>query len=208
MTDASTDISVVRVVDSIAHPSRLSYFYGFDGFKDKTDPNKVGYPAHFIIGPDHPVVFQIVAAMKAACNLMWKNDGPAMYDSLKLKHLLCLKEGSVMKPGEEAYAGKLFIAGNAKKRFTIVGPDRTPVNKSDPFAPYSGGYGNGILQIWAQNNSFGKRINAQIMGVQFSRHGESLGGGRVASPDDFGVVSAAGADGAAPAAAGAAAGLF
>lgn len=207
MTDAPVDLTV-KIIDSPQHPSRLSYFYGFDGFKDKTDPKKIGYPSHFIVAPDHPIVAEIVAKMKIACNNQWGTQGPAMYDSLKAKHMLCLKEGSIMKPGEEAYAGKLFIAGNAKKRFTIVGPDRTPVNSGDAFAPYSGAFGNGIIQIWAQDNSWGKRVNAQIMGVQFSRHGEPLGGGRVANPDDFGIVSAAGADGAAPAAAGNAAGLF
>lgn len=208
MTGTQADPLVIRIVDSPEHPVRLSYFYGFEGFKDKQDPKKIGYPAHFIFGPKHPVVAQVVAAMQLAANNQWGAKGPEMYEALKAKHLLCLKEGSVMKPGEEAYAGKLFIAGNAKKRFTIVGPDRTPVNSSDAFAPYSGAYGNGIIQVWSQDNSWGKRINAQIMGVQFSRHGESLGGGRIANPDDFGIVSAAGADGAAPAAAGNAAGLF
>lgn len=208
MAETSNDVQVVRIVDSVGTPVRTSYFYGFEGFKDKKDPTKIGYPAHFIVAPDHPVVAAVVAAMKTAANGLWGTNGPAMYESLKAKHMLCLKEGSVMKPGEEAYAGKLFIAGNAKKRFTIVGPDKTPVQQGDQFAPYSGCYVNGIIQVWAQDNSWGKRINAQVMGVQFTRHGESLGGGRIASPDDFGVVSAAGADAAAPSAAGAAAGLF
>lgn len=208
MTDTPNDAQVVRLVHSKQHPVRLSYFYGFDGFKDKTDPKKIGYPSHFIIGPDHPVVPVVVAAMKAAAAALWGTNAQTMYDALKGQHKLCLKEGSIIRPGEEVYAGKLFISGNAKKRFTIVGPDRTPVQSSDPFAPYSGSYGNGIIQVWAQDNSWGKRINAQIMGVQFAEHGESLGGGRVAAPEEFSNISAAGADGAAPTAAGAAAGLF
>lgn len=206
MTDTPIDL-VVRIVHSKQHPVRLSYFYGFDGFKDKTDPKKIAYPCHFILNPDHPIIPEIVAKMKAACNQQWGTNGADMYDALKAKHMLCLKEGSVMKPGEEAYKGKLFIAGNAKKRFTIVGPDRAPVASTDPFAPYSGCYGNGIVQVWSQDNSWGKRVNSQVMGVQFAEHGESLGGGRVASPDDFGVVNTAGADGAVPSGGGAA-GLF
>lgn len=197
MTETA-NTQVVRITDSVEHPVRLSYFYGYEGYKDKDDPKKISYPSHFLFRANHPVVALIKAAQRAAAVAMWKDKADDMLKALAAQDRLCLHDGNVSKPDNDDYTDMLFVSGNAKKRFTIVGPDRTPLNSSDPLAPYSGCHGNGIIQVWAQANSWGKRVNAQIMGVQFTRHGESFGGGRVASPDEFGVVSAAGADGAAP----------
>lgn len=208
MTEATNEAQIVRLMDSVEFPLRFSYFYGFDGYKDKDDPKKISYPSHFIMPPNHPAVELVKAAQRAAALGQWKDGANDMLEALAGQDRLCLHKGNVSKPGVDGYKDMLFVSGNAKKRFTIVGPDRTPLNSGDALAPYSGCYGNAIIQVWAQANSWGKRINAQIMGVQFTRHGESFGGGRVAAPDEFGIVSAAGADGAAPAAAGNAAGLF
>jgi hypothetical protein len=54
--------------------------------------------------------------------------------------------------------------------------------------PYSGCYVNAVIELWAQDNKFGKRINASLMGVQFLRDGQRLSGGGVASADDFQAI--------------------
>ena len=187
---------------------RLSYFYGFEPYKDPEDPSKFSYCSHFIMPPDHPDIEKVRAAQRAAALGMWKDQSQSMLEALAGQDRLCLHKGDVSKPGQDGYKGMFYVSGSSgKKRFTIVDGDRSPLTAADG-RPYSGCYANAIIQVWAQNNKWGKRINAQIAGVQFLRHGESFGGGRIAAPDEFGVVSAAGADGAAPAAAGAAAGLF
>lgn len=54
---------------------------------------------------------------------------------------------------------------------------------------YSGAYVNVIFEIYAQDNKFGKRVNAQLKGIMFSKKGEALGGGGTAAAqndfDDF-----------------------
>ena len=40
------------------------------------------------------------------------------------------------------------------------------------------------MTLWAQNNGYGKRINAQLDGVQFVRDGEAFGEGGI-SADAF-----------------------
>jgi hypothetical protein len=76
------------------------------------------------------------------------------------------------------------------------------VPEDHEFAPYSGCHANAIINIWAQNNKWGKRVNAGLTGVQFLRHDVRLSGaGKVASLEEFGVV-ATDADGAAPASGG------
>ena len=59
--------------------------------------------------------------------------------------------------------------------------------------PYAGCYVNAVLEFWAQDNKFGKRVNATLMGVQFFRDGDAFSGGGAASDDDFDDVTS-GAD--------------
>ena len=44
---------------------------------------------------------------------------------------------------------------------------------------------NATVNVWAQDNKYGKRVNAQLLGVQFYADGDSFGGGAVGSVDDF-----------------------
>ncbi len=71
-----------------------------------------------------------------------------------------------------------------KARPLVLDRDKTPLTAADG-KPYSGSYMNVSLEIWAQDNNFGKRINATLKGVQFVGDGDSFGGGAPASPDDF-----------------------
>ena len=48
---------------------------------------------------------------------------------------------------------------------------------------------NVSLELWAQDNNYGKRVNATLMGVQFFRDGDAFAGGGVASEEDFDDVS-------------------
>jgi hypothetical protein len=75
-------------------------------------------------------------------------------------------------------------------RPTVINRDRTPLTAADGVI-YSGCHGNVQVEVWAQDNSYGKRINAQLLGVQFTRDGDSFGGGtQPAKPDDFADLSA------------------
>ena len=48
--------------------------------------------------------------------------------------------------------------------------------------PQPGDYVNAVIEVWAQNNDFGKRINANLVGIQYVKQGESFG---KASDDDL-----------------------
>jgi hypothetical protein len=89
---------------------------------------------------------------------------------------LCLKDGDEM--GRDEYQGMYTLKASTKKRPLVIGRDQSPITESDN-AVYAGCYVNAIVTIWAQNNQFGKRINAQLDGVQFNRNGEPFGDGAV-----------------------------
>ena len=67
--------------------------------------------------------------------------------------------------------------------------DKTPLTEDDNVI-YGGCYVNAIIELWAQDNNYGKRINANLLGVQFHKDGEPFGGGGVSvKADDFDDVS-------------------
>ncbi|MDC5277565.1 DUF2815 family protein, partial [Acinetobacter baumannii] len=67
---------------------------------------------------------------------------------------------------------------------------KTPLVQADG-RPYAGCYVNAAIELWCQDNNYGKRINASLRGVQFLKDGEAFAGGGVASEDDFEDLSAA-----------------
>lgn len=82
---------------------------------------------------------------------------------------------------EDNYAIK---AGN-NKRPTVLNRDRTPLVEEDEVV-YAGCYVNAIIDPWAQNNQYGKRINANLLGVQFVKDGDPFTeGGKTSDVDDF-----------------------
>jgi hypothetical protein len=52
---------------------------------------------------------------------------------------------------------------------------------------YAGCYVNAIITLWVQNNSYGKRVNAQLDGVQFAKDGEPFGAGGI-DADEFDLL--------------------
>ena len=70
----------------------------------------------------------------------------------------------------------------------MINRDKTPIAESDNVV-YAGCFVNGIISLWAQDNQFGKRINAQLDGVQFVRDGDAFSDNTVSVEafDAFGV---------------------
>lgn len=96
---------------------------------------------------------------------------------------------SCMKPGEEkddleGFEGCHFISASNARRPLALDKDKSALSESDGKL-YAGCYVNVIVQLWAQDNQHGKRINASLEGVQFEGDGEALGGGSIADEDDF-----------------------
>lgn len=100
---------------------------------------------------------------------------------------ICLKDGDTFD--YEGYAGHYSIKASSQKRTIVLNRDKSPLTEDDNVI-YPGCYVNAIIDLWAQNNSWGKRINASLLGVQFAKDGEPFGYGRCASADDFDVVDA------------------
>lgn len=149
--------------------------------------NGEGEPAYggtFILPPDHPAVAELEAAFEAVAKEKWGAKAPAILKELKSKDRLALHDGDT-KSSFDGFEGNVFITTRSKVRPTVVNKDRSPLTAADGVI-YSGCFLNVIIELWAQDNQYGKRINAQLKGAQFVKDGVAFGGGGTpASADEF-----------------------
>ena len=162
------------------------------------------YSASFIFPRDHAAVAALTEAVIEAAKEKWGEKHMEVLKTLKAADRLPVHDGDA-KGETPGYAGNLFVNASNKVRPLVIDGQRAPLTASDG-KPYSGAYVNAVVDVWAMDNQFGKRVNASLLGVQFVRDGDRLSGGSVASADDFEAIPQK--DAAAAKAGGGAASLF
>ena len=78
----------------------------------------------------------------------------------------------------------MFISARCDRRPQVVGRDMSSLVEGDGIL-YAGCYVNATVRLWAQDNKFGKRINAQLRAVQFVKEGSRFGEGTVDVSKEF-----------------------
>ncbi len=160
---------------------------------------KPAYSASFLMTPEHPALEKLKTAIKKVAVEKWGDEAAAILQQLVASDRVCLRNGN-SKSNYDGFAGNMYVSARGYTRPLIINQDKSPLTESDG-KPYSGCFVNGQISIWAQANQYGKRVNAQLGGVQFLADGESFGGGHVADVDEFdnvGEGASTGADAAAP----------
>lgn len=179
-------------------------------FPALAEPQAIGdgepaYGGRFVIDPKRTdIVGDLDAAMAAEAKAKWKEDGDAVLAML-------VEEGKVAfekKPYRSKKTGKVYAGFEGMYNLGA----RTPANKPRPTAfdeygneltskneieqkIYSGCEVTAKIEIWAQDNSYGRRINCSLLGVMYAGEGERFGGGSApASADDFGSFAKGKAD--------------
>lgn len=150
-----------------------------------------GEPAYggtWLLEPDHPAIAELEDAFEKVAKEKWGAKAPAVLKELRAKDRLALHDGDT-KSDYDGFPGNMFVTTRSKVRPTVIDRDRSPLTAADG-RPYSGCYCNVIIELWAQDNQYGKRINAQLKGVQFLRDGDAFGGGTPpADADEFADLS-------------------
>lgn len=85
-----------------------------------------------------------------------------------------------LKPNWDGFEGNLYVNCNNEKRPTILDRDQTPLARSDG-KPYGGCIVNLMVDVWAQDNQFGKKVNATLTGIQFVKDGDAFAAGAPAA---------------------------
>lgn len=155
------------------------------------EPSSIGdgepsFGCSFLMPKDHPSVKEIGAAIQQVAKEKWQDKAPAMLSQLKATDKICLHDGDT-KATYDGFAGNLFVSSSNRARPTVVDRNKTPLTQADG-KPYSGCYVNAVVDVWPQDNKWGKRVNATLLGVQFVRDGEAFSGGATLADDDFDVV--------------------
>ncbi len=145
------------------------------------------FSAVFLMDPKHPQLEEVRKTLKQVAKEKWGEKWETIYGQLEKKLKLCLHDGDE-KAEYQGFPGNFFLNAANKARPTVIDRDRTALIQADG-RPYAGCYVNAVVDIWAQDNNFGKRINASLSGVQFLRDGDAFVGGGVAAPHEFDDIS-------------------
>ncbi|EBP0013163.1 DUF2815 family protein [Salmonella enterica] len=148
---------------------------------------KPTFSARFILSPDHPGVKAVNEAIEAVAKAKWGDKAELTLKTLRAQLKVCLHNGDE-KPEYDGFPGNMFVSASNQARPTVIDRDRTDLIAADG-RPYAGCYVNAVVEIWAQDNNFGKRVNASLSGVQFLRDGDAFTGGQPASADEFDDMS-------------------
>lgn len=172
------------------------------------------YSCNVLIEPEDPQVVELEKLMKQVAQEKWKDtpvrqrDGSTkpnwevVYGMLESKDRLCLHNGD-FKADYDGYPGMYFLSARSSTRPLIL--DRRPFVVDDAGRPvldekgkripnelskesgrpYGGCFVNLSVDIYAQDNSFGQRINATLKGVQFVEDGDAFAAGPPADPEEF-----------------------
>ena len=86
---------------------------------------------------------------------------------------LCLRNGEDKeRPEYEGY--KVLSTTCRNKPMVISNNGRDIVTDEDDCRIYAGCYVNAKVRLWAQDNQYGKRINCELVAIQFAAEGEAL----------------------------------
>lgn len=145
------------------------------------------YNCGLILPPTDKQVKEIEdACEELVLNHDWKGDADAadVLRLLKKKDRLAIHDGDD-KQKYAGFPGNFYLSPSSDSRPTVVDRDRTPLTEKDGRI-YSGCYVNAKVELWVQDNKWGQRVNASLLGVQFVNDGDAFGSGSPpANPDDF-----------------------
>lgn len=146
------------------------------------------FSAAFLIEPKDPQLKAIEDAITAVAKEKWGAKADAVLKQMRAADKTCLHNGDT-KSDYAGFAGMMFISSRSKTRPLVLDADKSALTAQDG-RPYAGCYVNASVELWPQDNKYGKRVNAQLRGVQFLRDGDAFAGGGAASEDEFDDVSA------------------
>lgn len=160
------------------------------------------YGAKFPITPNSEHQKLIEDAMLAEAKETWKDKGESALAML-------VEDGRVAfvkkvyrskKTGEpyEGFEGAHYLSTrNAKTQPTVFNHYGEPVTGKGDIErqAYSGAVVNASVEVWAQDNKWGRRINCRLRGVMLTGEGKNFGGSATpASADEFASMAQAKAD--------------
>ena len=159
---------------------RLSYPHLFKPWAKNPDKETPKYSARFLM--DKSTHAQEIKALGQHLTKMMQEHFKGRIPNDKL----FFRDGAgSAKPEQE---NCFLIAASETRRPDVIHRDRSRINEEDDVV-YAGCYVNALIRPWVQSNIHGKRINANLLAVQFVRDGERFGAERPDVSEVFDDVS-------------------
>lgn len=141
------------------------------------------YRASLLVDPKSKAKQELDAAIKEVAVAKWGAKADAILKQANATQKICFIDGDTK--AYNGYAGNWALTATRAQdagKPVVVDRGKRPVEASDGLF-YGGCYVNATVEIWAQDNSFGKTVRATLVNIQFVRDGESFGGAAPATDD-------------------------
>ena len=145
--------------------------------------SKPSYSATFLIlKSDTKQLKMLQDAIKSEAQGKWGAKAEKILKDLMSKDRTCLHDGETKD--YEGFQDAMYVAARSTVKPGVFDQAREPIAESSG-EMYAGCYVNASIDVYAQDNQWGKRINASLRGVQKVKDGDAFAGGTPASADEF-----------------------
>ena len=182
-------------MEVILKKTRTAFLAAYEPRAMANDPkSKPAYGSKFIIEPGSANDKLIQSTMLKVAEEKWPGKGAAVLKQLTDDKKTCyLMKEYTNKDGEvhDGFENSFSLSTRSEKlKPTVKNRFNADVTEGDAGAPYPGCYVHAAVDIWAQDNQYGRRINATLQGIMFAEDGGAFGGGRPASDSTFAGLAA------------------
>lgn len=160
------------------------------------------YRATFLFPKDSDNHKKLLTAMQEVAKEEWKDKAAGILKNADgdSKLRFCVDGDTKNYDGYEGMMAVSAIRGQAKGRPLIL--DQKPKNADgtdntltmEDGKPYAGCFVNATIELWCQDNKYGKTVRAQLLAVQFAKDGDAFGSNSKGSSDDYEDISDTGDD--------------
>jgi hypothetical protein len=154
---------------------RLSYpnLWKAKGFGDGTE-GEPKFSAVALMDPDDKQGKVNIAKIEDAIDFVKKEKWPKGAPKLGPQKI-CLRDGEDLEEMKDGYEGMMYVTASDAKRPRVLDADGIDVRDGDEGAPYAGCRVDMKIRVWAQDNKYGKRINASLVAVKFRDDDDAFG---------------------------------
>lgn len=179
----AADPMIIRFQAILSYPHVFEPYAG-PGTGDDGKPKKPKYSGTFLVSKttQADIVKQIAAKIREAAAAKWPAQ-PGKKQFLPPSDKLCMTDGDATNV--EQNEGYWLVKASESIKPHVVDQGRNLITAEDDLM-YPGAIVNVAIRLWAMDNKWGKRVNANLIGVQFVKKGPRLAGAeRPAAEDVF-----------------------
>lgn len=154
---------------------RLSYpnLWKAKGFGDGTE-GEPKFSAVALMDPEDRQGKVNIARIEDAIDFVKKEKWPKGAPKLGPQKI-CLRDGEDLEEMKDGYEGMMYVTASDAKRPRVLDMDGIDVRDGDEGAPYAGCRVDMKIRVWAQDNKYGKRVNASLVAVKFRDDDDAFG---------------------------------